>query len=123
MPSQRAPDIYVASLQPKGHGYPLWLPKPSDDLPHVYRRDGTQIGDLGYLDEYGGFVYLFNVGKAIDDPVNVGRTPPDFVPLPGIHEPTNQHLQLRMYGNNESFEATSSENKSIGGGISAEISP
>ncbi len=61
MSSQRAQDIYVALLQPKGHGYPLWLPKPSDDLPPVYRRDGTQIGDLGYLDERGGFVYLFNV--------------------------------------------------------------
>ncbi len=107
---------------PEGYGYPLWLPEPSDDLPPDYIRGGTQIGDLGYLDEDGGFVYLFNVGKAINDPVNVGRTPPGFDPLPGIHEPANQHLRSRMHQNNESLKATSSNRKSIGGDISAEAS-
>ncbi|PBK59492.1 hypothetical protein ARMSODRAFT_852849, partial [Armillaria solidipes] len=67
--------IYVPMLMPLGHGYPLWLPDPPSNHP----LGGTQIGDLGYLDNEGGFVYLFNVCKAADDPVNLTRTPPDFV--------------------------------------------
>ncbi|KAK0186355.1 hypothetical protein F5146DRAFT_935682, partial [Armillaria mellea] len=122
MPSQRAPNIYVRMLMPKGHGYPLWIPNPSDDLPDEYKRVGMQIGDLGYLDAGGGFVYLFNVGKAIDDPVNVGRTPPGFVPLSGIHDSTNQHLRLRNHGNGYVFEVTSDETKSLGGEISVQAS-
>lgn len=50
MPSQRAPDIYVPMLTPLGHGYPLWLPDPPSNHP----LGGTQIGDLGYLDNEGG---------------------------------------------------------------------
>ncbi len=124
MSSQRAPDIYVPMLMRGGCGYPLWLPEPFDDpdLPDAYKSDGTQIGDLGYLDEDGGFVYLFNVGKAIDDPVNVDRTPPGFIPLAGIHEPRNQLLRLRRHQNNEFLQATSREKKSFGGDISVEAS-
>ncbi|PBK66003.1 hypothetical protein ARMSODRAFT_845214, partial [Armillaria solidipes] len=114
--------IYVPMLMPKGCGYPLWLLEPSNDPHPDYIRDGTQIGDLGYLDEAGGFVYLFNVGKAFNHAVNVGRTPPNFVPLSDIHEPRNQLLRLRIHQNNESFKATSRDKKSIGGDISAEAS-
>ncbi|KAK0470914.1 hypothetical protein IW261DRAFT_1425595 [Armillaria novae-zelandiae] len=120
MSSQRAPDIYVPLLLPQGYGYPLWLPGPLENLPSDCIRDGTQIGDLGYLADDGGFVYLFNVGKDASDPVNLHRTPPDFTPLPGIHERTNTQLRSHKHQKNSRLEAFSKEKKQISGDISAE---
>ncbi len=85
-PSQRAPDIYASLLLPKGHGYPLWLPEPPSNLP-----SGTQIGDLGILNDDGGFTYLFNVCKDASDE---NRAPPGFEPLKGIREPRYGRLEV-----------------------------
>ncbi|KAK0451371.1 uncharacterized protein EV420DRAFT_1560634 [Desarmillaria tabescens] len=96
--SQRAQDIYPSSMLSKVHGYPLWLPDMPSNLPDAYLCHGTQIDDVGYLghefsspgylDEYGGFEYLFNVCKSAEDPVNLNRVPPDFEPIqsPGVLE-------------------------------------
>ncbi|KAK0451358.1 uncharacterized protein EV420DRAFT_1560593 [Desarmillaria tabescens] len=84
--SQRAQDIYPSSMLSKGHGYPLWLPDLPSHWPDAYLCHGTQIGDVGYLDQYGGFEYLFNVCKSAEDLVNLNRVPPGFVPIrsPGV---------------------------------------
>ncbi|KAK0433787.1 hypothetical protein EV421DRAFT_1909835 [Armillaria borealis] len=84
--SQRAPDIYASLLLSKGHGYPLWLPGPPSNLPN-----GTQIGDLGILNDDGGFTYLFNVCKDASDE---NRAPPGFEPLKGIREPRYGELEV-----------------------------
>ncbi len=94
MPIQHAQDIYVPSLLPQGHGYPLWLPQPLSNLPPDCVRRGTQIGDLGHLADDGGFTYLFNVCKDATNPVNLDRVPPGFAPLtsiPGVREDLEAH--------------------------------
>ncbi|KAK0433773.1 hypothetical protein EV421DRAFT_1994059 [Armillaria borealis] len=87
--SQRAPDIYASLMLPKGHGYPLWLPGPPSNLPN-----GTQIGNLGVLNDDGGFTYLFNVCKDASDSVNENRVPPGFEPLKDIREPRYGELEV-----------------------------
>ncbi|SJL08973.1 uncharacterized protein ARMOST_12349 [Armillaria ostoyae] len=92
--SHRAQDIYPSLMLTQGHGYPLWYPRPPSNFPPDYVRRGTQIGDLGYLDAGGGFIYLFNVYKDAEDPVNLKRVPPGFVPLksaPGVREELGFH--------------------------------
>ncbi|KAK0217493.1 hypothetical protein EDD85DRAFT_781661, partial [Armillaria nabsnona] len=78
-----------------GHGYPLWYPRPPSNFPPDYFRRGTQIGELsGYLDAGGGFIYLFNVYKDAEDPVNLKRVTPGFVPLksaPDVREELDFH--------------------------------
>ncbi|KAK0451363.1 uncharacterized protein EV420DRAFT_1274085 [Desarmillaria tabescens] len=119
MVTDRAPDIYVPLMLPKGHGYPLWLPDPLSNLPPAYLSRGTQIGDLGYLADDGGFVYLFNVCKDADDPVNLNRVPPGFVPLT-----SNSNLgvleRLEMHDKNSTITTSAVEQKSIEFDVSAE---
>ncbi|KAE9385615.1 hypothetical protein BT96DRAFT_840509 [Gymnopus androsaceus JB14] len=67
-------------------GYPLWQPKPDDGVPLAYLREGVQIGDLGILNEFGGFDYIFNVCRPADDPINDGRVPEDFKPITGLKD-------------------------------------
>ncbi|KAF9022061.1 hypothetical protein BDZ89DRAFT_926251, partial [Hymenopellis radicata] len=65
-----------------GHGYPLWIPEPDQSLPAEYRCRGVSIGDVGLMTEDGGFDFLYNIHRAAGDPINGGRVPPDFHPLP-----------------------------------------
>ncbi|KAK0217469.1 hypothetical protein EDD85DRAFT_781621 [Armillaria nabsnona] len=117
MATQRAQDIYVPLLLPQGHGYPLWLPDPLSNLPPAYLRYGTQVGDLGYLADDGGFVYLFNVCKDAEDPVNLNRVPPNFAPL--TSEPSILQ-RLEMHDKNSTITTSAVEQKSIGFDVSAE---
>ncbi|KAJ4488093.1 hypothetical protein J3R30DRAFT_892546 [Lentinula aciculospora] len=78
-------DVYARLLLPRKRGYPLWEPKPDEHLPEEYRRIGVCIGDVGILNEFGGFDYLFNACLPADHPVNAGRVPPDFKQLKGIN--------------------------------------
>ncbi|KAK0211869.1 hypothetical protein IW262DRAFT_1280255 [Armillaria fumosa] len=87
--SQRAPVIYASLILPKGHGYPLWIPEPRSNHPN-----GTQIGDLGILNDDGGFTYLFNVCKGASDSINENRVPPGFEPLKNIREPRYSELEV-----------------------------
>lgn len=76
-------EIYVCHLLPAKRGYPLWRPKPQGArLPITYKQEGVKIGDVGTLNEFGGFSYLFNIFHPADHPINVGRVPPDFKSLP-----------------------------------------
>ncbi|GAV99971.1 Pkinase-domain-containing partial [Lentinula edodes] len=77
-------EVYARLLLPRKRGYPLWLPKPHQGLPEEYRRVGVRIGDVGILNELGGFDYLFNACLPADHPVNIGRVPPDFRHLQGV---------------------------------------
>ncbi|KAK0451379.1 uncharacterized protein EV420DRAFT_714535 [Desarmillaria tabescens] len=98
-PSHRAQDIYPSAMLFQGHGYPLWHPAPPSNFPPDYVRRGTQIGDLGYLNDTGGFIYLFNVYKDAEDPVNLKRVPLGFVPLKsdsGVREELEFHAKNSM---------------------------
>jgi hypothetical protein len=60
------------------HGYPLWVPKPDDNLCAAYRERGISIGDVGIITADGEFDFLFNICLPADDLINLGRTPPNF---------------------------------------------
>ncbi|KAF9075460.1 hypothetical protein BDP27DRAFT_1179479, partial [Rhodocollybia butyracea] len=55
---------------PAKERYPLWKPKPDEYLPEEYKRIGVRIGDVGILNDSGGFDYLFNGCLPADHPVN-----------------------------------------------------
>jgi hypothetical protein len=80
LPSRRESpqETYVKLLLPHRQGYPLWVPEPDENLPKAYQARGVSIGDLGYISDSGGFIYLFNICEAADHEVNAGRTPEDF---------------------------------------------
>ena len=54
-------------------GYPLWSPDP-ELLPPVHQDDGLKIGDVGTIDEFGGFDVFFNLldftSGTTDSPLN-----------------------------------------------------
>ncbi|KIK60187.1 hypothetical protein GYMLUDRAFT_614472 [Collybiopsis luxurians FD-317 M1] len=77
-------EVYARLLLPRKKGYPLWQPKPDEHLPEEYRRVGVRIGDVGILNDSGGFDYLFNACLPADHPVNAGRVPLDFEQLSGM---------------------------------------
>ncbi|KAK0476272.1 hypothetical protein EDD18DRAFT_1089252 [Armillaria luteobubalina] len=87
--SQRAPVIYASLILLKGHGYPLWVPEPRSNRPNR-----IQIGDLGILNDNGGFTYLFNVCKGASDSVNENGVPPGFEPIKNIQEPRYGELEV-----------------------------
>ncbi len=85
---QRPHVLYTTQLIRKGHGYPFWYPEPDSSRPAAYTERGVHPGDVGILNDIGGFDYLFNIFSDADDPVNNGNVPPDFQPLrPSNSEP------------------------------------
>ncbi|KAJ7277527.1 hypothetical protein C8J57DRAFT_1061057 [Mycena rebaudengoi] len=70
--------LYSRLLLPEGHGYPLFHPKPFDDLPEQARRVGTEIGDVGVVTSNGAFDVIFNICRAADDPINRFGVPEGF---------------------------------------------
>ncbi|ESK91073.1 hypothetical protein Moror_9594 [Moniliophthora roreri MCA 2997] len=76
-------EVYARMLPNKKKGYPLWNPGVSDDLPSEYRKTGVSIGDVGTIDEDGGFQYFFNILLPANHPSNGGaqRVPTGFSPL------------------------------------------
>lgn len=75
---QTASEVYARSLLPEGHGYPMWVPKPADNLPQEYRDRGVDIGDVGIVTSDGGFDFLFSVCLPANHPINFERTPEGF---------------------------------------------
>ncbi|KAG6369265.1 hypothetical protein JVT61DRAFT_15509 [Boletus reticuloceps] len=52
--------VYATNLR-QNFGYPLRNPKPNSRLGQPYVKEGLQIGDVGYVDDYGEFIRLFNI--------------------------------------------------------------
>ena len=71
-------EVYARCLLPQGNGYPLWDPKPYDNLCTEYREKGVGIGDVGIITSDGTFDFLFNIMLPADHQINRGRTPGDF---------------------------------------------
>jgi len=61
--------IYTDLLLAKGFGYPLYYPEP---YRNAVRRgwSGVSIGDVGAINNDGGFDFRFNVIKKPDDPTS-----------------------------------------------------
>ncbi|KIK60373.1 hypothetical protein GYMLUDRAFT_167733, partial [Collybiopsis luxurians FD-317 M1] len=75
-------ELYARALLLAKRGYPLWKPKPQGvRLPETYKQEGVRIGDVGILNGFGGFSYLFNVFHPASHVINVNRVPPGFEPL------------------------------------------
>lgn len=73
--------VYSKLLSSRGHGYPLYIPEPNENLPYEYRQRGISIGDVGIITSDGGFDFLFNVCLSATDPINNDNVPEGFVPL------------------------------------------
>ena len=67
--------IYAERLQTLGHGHPLWWPEHIEDL--YGRKREVQIGDVGYVDEDGGFNPLFNIFRPESHEHDEKRTLPE----------------------------------------------
>lgn len=63
-----------------GHGTPLWEPVGDLDRPEKHLRCGISIGDVGFLNDRGGFERFFNIFLPQDGPLQA-ECPPDFLPL------------------------------------------
>ena len=73
--------IYHRLLSNEGHGHPLWIPEPNENLSYEYRQRGVSIGDVGIITCNGGFDFLFNICLPATDPINRGGVPEGFVPV------------------------------------------
>ncbi|KIK65220.1 hypothetical protein GYMLUDRAFT_386797 [Collybiopsis luxurians FD-317 M1] len=79
-------EAYARFMLPQKRGYPLWKPKPQGgNLPSIYKQKGVNIGDIGILNEFGGFSYLFNACHPANHELNLGRVPDDFEQLLDIN--------------------------------------
>ncbi|KAK0498774.1 hypothetical protein EDD18DRAFT_50439 [Armillaria luteobubalina] len=115
---QRPHVLYTKHLIRKGHGYPFWFPEPDSSRPAAYTERGVRPGDVGILNDIGGFDHLFNIFSDADDPVNNGNVPPGFRPLrPSNSEP------LRVIPACFGYNITSAEvdYTEISAGISADV--
>ncbi|KAI0084198.1 hypothetical protein BDY19DRAFT_997915 [Irpex rosettiformis] len=75
----RSATIYAEQLSERGYGHPLWFPEPTKGLDGHFRD--PQLGDVGYIDEDGGFRRLFNVTVGPEHELNAGGVPDGFVPI------------------------------------------
>ena len=73
--------VYSKLLSGKGHGYPLWIPEPNENLSHEYRQRGVSIGDVGIITPDGGFDFLFNVYLLANNPIHINGVPEGFLKL------------------------------------------
>ncbi|SJL17933.1 uncharacterized protein ARMOST_21503 [Armillaria ostoyae] len=81
MSEQRPHILYITQLIRKGHGYPFWYPEPDSSRSTEYTQEGVHPGDVGILNDIGGFDFLFNIFREAQDPINGGNVPPGFKPL------------------------------------------
>ncbi|KAJ3510782.1 hypothetical protein NLJ89_g4478 [Agrocybe chaxingu] len=84
-----APGLYSRAFLGMGIGYPIWEPSAHLDVPESRRMRGVSIGDVGIVDNNGNFAFGFNIYHSSEDSINLGCTPPDFVPL-DFPEPPQQ---------------------------------
>lgn len=64
-------DFYTKSLSKLGYGLPVYDPDPQQSY-------AVRIGDVGYIEEFGRFIRLFNVFYPEDDPINSRGVPSQY---------------------------------------------
>lgn len=74
-----AATVYAERLARFKHGHPLWIPEPLEGLDGRIR--GVRLGDVGYVNDYGGFKRLFNITVDATDELNAGGVPDGFIPI------------------------------------------
>ncbi|KAH9481496.1 hypothetical protein JR316_0006023 [Psilocybe cubensis] len=88
------PDIYCRALSMLGNGFPTWIGY-TPQLPEPYSKRSVEVGDVGYLNEWGNFVFVFNLFLPSNDPLNQMFTegfPEGYFPL----EPPTDNEILRI---------------------------
>ncbi|KAJ7837071.1 hypothetical protein B0H14DRAFT_1118410 [Mycena olivaceomarginata] len=113
--------LYSRLLFPKGQGYPLFHPQPSDDLPDPARRTGTEIGDVGLITQYGSFDPIFNILRARDDPSNRFGVPVAFEQVPLGSEDITAHVQFHLPGSDISNTTISKRRLDVEAGLENNI--
>lgn len=84
-------NIYREQLSSLNQGLALWDPKPIENL-----YNHISIGDVGYLQENGTFMRLFNVTLPWDDPSNsLLEVPEEYKPLELGHFINVQSSEMR----------------------------
>ena len=76
-----------------GRGFPLWRPAPPSQ-PEAHKEKGFSIGDVGCLDDRGGFQYWFNIFYPRDHPVQ-DDVPLKFKPI----EPPMSEWKIQVSAN------------------------
>lgn len=71
--------VYAEELYRLGYGHPLWSPEPTNGLDRCVRE--IHLGDVGFIDEDGGFKRLFNVTVDATHELNAGGVPEGFEPV------------------------------------------
>ena len=69
----RAARIYRDGLYSREYGLPMWMPEPNPSE--------VLVGDVGYVEDDGSWIRLFNVLEPIDGKNNRGDVPDGFQPL------------------------------------------
>ncbi|KAG6369268.1 hypothetical protein JVT61DRAFT_15513 [Boletus reticuloceps] len=69
--------VYAANLKQE-FGYPLRTPKPNSRLGQPYVKEGLQIGDVGFVDDDGEFIWLFNSKFPLSDSDKLEKLPEEF---------------------------------------------
>lgn len=97
-------------MSPMGHGYPLWIPGPNENLHVDYRKKGVTVGDVVVFTKDGAVDFVFNIFRPADDPIHSHGVPEGFSPLqPLIFWNTRRYQQ---YGE-DSYLASKSITKKV----------
>ncbi|CAA7271125.1 unnamed protein product [Cyclocybe aegerita] len=72
--------VYCRSLMSAGNGFPPF-DAIDDQSPASHIERGAGIGDVGYIDSEGTFVYCFNIFYPSDHPIQEDTMPREFVPI------------------------------------------
>lgn len=106
-------DIYVEKLAVYGHGFPVWMPDPSDSSNVAYREEGVRIGDVGIMSDEYDLDYLFNITAEREDPRNQPYgVPGNFRPLSvqiDDKQITNPYMKVNTYIGEHSVQSVDLE--------------
>ncbi|SJL17351.1 uncharacterized protein ARMOST_20901 [Armillaria ostoyae] len=83
MAEQRPHVLYAKELIYKGCGIPFWYPEPDSSAPDEFKTRGICPGDVGIINNDGGFDFLFSIFSDANGLI-IGRAPPGFQPLPQL---------------------------------------
>ncbi|KAF8972485.1 hypothetical protein BDZ97DRAFT_2070445 [Flammula alnicola] len=77
----RTPGVYARSILSLGNGVGIHHIEGDIARPKFHLNQGACIGDVGYMNENGGFYYCFNVLYPSDHPIQRKEVPPNFSPI------------------------------------------